>query len=140
VNLRSAIVLVLLLVLYAVAGCEPRVAGLVVEDARFFKQADGAWVADVDVTAVEATGGSIGRHCVSAHYFAPGAGIELLAPAPAYGGLYEYAITCFDGGMRDGDVRTVRLVGKRTDIPLLARVRVQGQVARDIAVGDFTAR
>jgi hypothetical protein len=124
--------------LAAPCACEPRVAGLAIEDASFSRQPDGTWLADVDVRAVEATGRDIGRHCVAAFWFSPGADLASLRKDASYGGAYESGAVCFDGGMEDGDERRVRLVTKRADIPFLSRVRVQGVVGSDIAYEDFT--
>lgn len=136
--LRRPLLLAATTLLFAFSACEPRVAGLVVVDASFFRGQYGAWVADIDVRAVEASGRAIGRHCVSVFWFPPGSDLAALQRSASYGGAYESGVACFDDRLEDGDSRRVRLTTKRTDIPGLARVRVQGLVGSDISFEDFT--
>jgi hypothetical protein len=109
----------------AAGACDAHPAGARVDDAFFVRQADGTWAADVDVTGYATTGGDIGGHCVSVHYFPIGANLAGASPAPTYFTEYELAYQCFQGGLRDGDTRRVHFVTKRNDIPSHAAVRAQ---------------
>lgn len=129
----------LFLLCLVVAACDPHPAGAVVDGVWLTRQADGTWAADVDVTAYATTGGDIGAHCVSAHYFGVGADLSLTSGAPAYWGERELVYQCFAGGLRDGDTRRVRLVSKNTDIPSRATVRAQVLAAGRFDVRDTVA-
>lgn len=129
---------ILLLASGASGACEPRVAGLAIEDATLFRGEDDRCLVDVDVRAVHASGREIGRHCVAVFWFPPGTDLGAVPEDAAYAGTYESAVRCFPSGMEDGDTRRVRLESKSKDIPAFARVRVQGVVGSDISSEDFT--
>ena len=129
----------LLLAPLALVACDAHPNGAVVDDAFLTRVEANKVAVDVDVRAASSSGGEIGQHCVSAHFFQPGTDLTFTYPAAAYWGEWENAFQCFPGGLEDGDTRRVRLVTKRTDIPVGAVVRVQVLVSGRFDTKDMVA-
>jgi hypothetical protein len=106
------------------AGCDHSATVLVVA-ARPSRDPDNRVAVEVEVEAVEQAGGSVGRYCVSVHWFSPGFN-PTTEVQRFYQGELDWIEACASD-LEDGDRRTVRLVSNRTDLAkdLPARVQVK---------------
>jgi hypothetical protein len=98
-------------------------ATVILLEARPTRAVDQRIVVDVDVEGVEPSGRNVGAYCVSIHWFNFGFS-PATPPLSRYVGELDFVEECA-ADLRDGDMRTFRLVSNKTDLVKGMPARVQ---------------